>query len=56
MTSQINRVQQKMDEMKSLVNKSESLTDEYITHEESEYALENNTFNIMMLSKPYCMT
>ena len=55
MTSQINRVQQKMDEMKSLVNKSESLTDEYITHGESEYTLENDTFNIMMLSEPYCM-
>lgn len=53
---QINSMEQRMNEMRSLVNKSEVWADESINQQKSVYTLENDTFNLMMLSKPFSIT
>jgi len=54
--SLITSMEEKLNEMSSLVNISNSLTNDTMEQKESYYILENDVYNLIMLSEPYSIT
>jgi len=56
MRLQITSMEEKLNEMKSLVSTSDDMTNDTIEQKESVYTLENDIYNLIMLSEPISIT